>query len=202
MALALALMAAPAAAARADDGAATVADQRMGLLDPVAWPHPAAPVADPEPLILPAKAAASVPRLPRLSADGYGPGWPFQLGGAPAFPGVQPLHAAPAEVRSDPPPQGVEGVDFSVAPWFRLTHYCLPGTMASGRQVYLGAVAADQSVFNLGVRLLIEEYGFFTVEDRFAWDGRTARLDVWVPTCWEAVQRGVVFRRVFVVLPR
>lgn len=90
--------------------------------------------------------------------------------------------------------------DFSSAPYFRLTHYCLYGPMASTRYVYSGAVAADKSIFSLGIRLLIDGLeGIFMVEDRFAWDAGELRLDLWVPTCWEAIQRGVQFRRVLVV---
>ncbi|MBI4497241.1 MAG: LysM peptidoglycan-binding domain-containing protein [Chloroflexi bacterium] len=101
---------------------------------------------------------------------------------------------------SPTPPPSFEGVDFSPAPYFRITHYCIHGHMASGRWTYLGAVAADASIFSLGTQLLIEGLGYFTVEDRFAWDGREFRLDVWVPTCEEALQRGVQYRRVFQVI--
>ncbi|MBI2303979.1 MAG: LysM peptidoglycan-binding domain-containing protein [Chloroflexi bacterium] len=79
---------------------------------------------------------------------------------------------------------------------FRITYYCLVGPMSSGRWVYSGAAAADQGTFPMGTKLLVEGRGEFVVEDRFAWDAAARRLDIWVPTCYEAVQRGVEYRRV------
>jgi LysM repeat protein/3D (Asp-Asp-Asp) domain-containing protein len=82
---------------------------------------------------------------------------------------------------------------------FRITYYCLNGPMSSGRWTYAGAVAADTSIVPLGTQLVIEGLGLFRVEDRFAWDAGENRLDIWVSTCWEAVQRGVEHRRVRIV---
>lgn len=126
----------------------------------------------------------------------------------PAAGYVAPVQARPTAVAPPPPPAqaGYDNApwltaDFSKSPAFRLTHYCLPGQMASGRIVYPGAVAADASIFPLGTRLLIEGLiGIFTVEDRFGWDAREFRLDLWVGSCAEAVQRGVQTRRVLRVV--
>lgn len=106
----------------------------------------------------------------------------------------------PASGGDPVPAPEYEGIDFSLAPYFRLTHYCLYGPMASTRWVYLGAVAGDASIFALGTRLVIEGLGFFTVEDRFAWDAGEYRLDLWLPTCDEARLRGVQYRRVLQVV--
>lgn len=128
---------------------------------------------------------------------------------APGSLPVAPARNAPAPqpAPADPPVQTADfapwfTADFSRAPAFKLTHYCLYGPMASTRYVYSGAVAADASIFPIGTRLLIEGLaGIFTVEDRFGWDANQFRLDVWVPTCDEAVQRGVQYRRVLRVVP-
>lgn len=82
---------------------------------------------------------------------------------------------------------------------YRLTYYCLRGTMSSGRTVYAGAAAADQSVMPLGARVFVEDLGQFTIEDRFAWDAGEKRLDIWVPSCDDAIRRGVDYKRVKVL---
>ena len=92
--------------------------------------------------------------------------------------------------------------NYAGAPVFKLTHYCLYGPMASGRYVYPTAVAADKSIFPIGTKLVIEGLsGVFTVEDRFGWDAGENRLDLWIPTCGEAIQRGVQYRRALQVTP-
>ncbi|MBI4302158.1 MAG: 3D domain-containing protein, partial [Chloroflexi bacterium] len=63
------------------------------------------------------------------------------------------------------------------------------------------AVAADASVLPLGQRVAIEGLGQYVVEDRFAWDANMKRLDVWVPTCSEAIQGGVEYRGVELLRP-
>lgn len=127
---------------------------------------------------------------------------------AVTYPVPAPRHGAPLAAPPEVTPADLQGpvsatetpwlvADFSQAPAFKLTHYCLYGTMASGRFVYPFAVAADKSVFPLGTRVIIEGLaGVFTVEDRFAWDAGQLRLDLWIPTCEEAIQRGVQYRRV------
>lgn len=90
-----------------------------------------------------------------------------------------------------------QAADFSGAPTYRLSHYCLYGNMATGRYVYPGAVAADRSMLPFGTRLLIEGLaGIFTVEDRFGADAGELRLDLWVPDCGDAIKRGIQYRRV------
>lgn len=79
---------------------------------------------------------------------------------------------------------------------FRITFYCLPGIMSNGRKVHHGAIAADISIFDLGTALEIEDMGIFVVEDRFAWDARQYRLDVWVPDCDDAWYKGVRYLNV------
>ncbi len=113
---------------------------------------------------------------------------------APPAPRVAPAPNGPANPVGLGFTAGV--VDVPPGAVFKLTHYCLYNYMASTRWVYPGAVAADPSIFPLGVRLLIDGLpGVYTVEDRFAWDSGTPRLDLWVPTCEEAILRGVQYRR-------
>ena len=82
---------------------------------------------------------------------------------------------------------------------FQITYYCLSGRMASGRQVYSGAAAADASILPLGARVLVDELGEFVVEDRFARDLGQKRLDIWVPDCQQAQRRGIEYRKVIVI---
>lgn len=114
----------------------------------------------------------------------------------------QPISAAEAQAGALTGDAPWLTADYARAPMFKLTHYCLYGNMASGRYVYPTAVAADKSVFPIGTKLVIEGLsGVFTVEDRFAWDAGENRLDLWIPTCDEAIQRGVQYRRALRVEP-
>jgi len=114
----------------------------------------------------------------------------------------QPITAAESEAGALSGDAPWLTADYSRAPVFKLTHYCLYGNMASGRYVYPTAVAADKSIFRIGTKLVIEGLsGVFTVEDRFGWDANENRLDLWVPTCEEAIQRGVQYRRALRVAP-
>ena len=85
-----------------------------------------------------------------------------------------------------------------------LTSYCLQGTTRRGRWVRPGIIAADPKFFPLSryVELYIgrEYYGRFLVDDT----GRKIKgnhIDVWLPTCREAVVFGVK-RGTAVLLPR
>lgn len=75
---------------------------------------------------------------------------------------------------------------------FRATAYCLQGRTAVGGSVRRGIVAADSRVLPLGTRIQIEAgsySGTYTVADTGgAVKGRV--LDVWVPSCAEAVRFG------------
>lgn len=75
---------------------------------------------------------------------------------------------------------------------FRATAYCLRGRTASGSGVRRGIVAADPRVLPLGSRIQIEGAGYtgtYTVADTGgAIKGRI--LDVWVPSCAEAMRFG------------
>ena len=82
-----------------------------------------------------------------------------------------------------------EGVPVSV----EVTAYCLSGTTRRGRYVRSGIVAADPRIFPLSryIELFVDdEYvGRFLVDDT----GRKIKgrhLDIWKPTCDEAVQFG------------
>jgi 3D (Asp-Asp-Asp) domain-containing protein len=85
-----------------------------------------------------------------------------------------------------------------------LTAYCLKGTTRRGRYVRGGIVAADPRIFPLGRFLEVfvggEYYGRFLVDDT---GGKIKGpiLDVWKPTCDEAMEFGRR-RGTAVLLPR
>lgn len=75
---------------------------------------------------------------------------------------------------------------------FRATAYCLKGITASGSRVRRGIVAADPRVLPLGTRIQISGGGYsgiYTVTDT----GGVIKgniLDLWVPSCAEAIRFG------------
>ena len=75
---------------------------------------------------------------------------------------------------------------------FRATAYCLQGRTAIGGNVRRGIVAADPRVLPLGTRIQINAgsySGTYTVADT----GGSVRgriLDIWVPSCSEAMRFG------------
>lgn len=75
---------------------------------------------------------------------------------------------------------------------FRATAYCLKGRTANGGGVRRGIVAADPRVLPLGTKVYLEAgaySGVYTVADT----GGAVKgniLDVWVPSCGEAVRFG------------
>ncbi len=75
---------------------------------------------------------------------------------------------------------------------FKATAYCLQGRTASGGGVRRGIVAADPRVLPLGTRIQVSAgsySGTYTVADTGGViKGRI--LDVWVPSCSEAVRFG------------
>jgi 3D (Asp-Asp-Asp) domain-containing protein len=75
---------------------------------------------------------------------------------------------------------------------FRATAYCLRGRTASGGGVRRGIVAADPRVLPLGTRIYINAGGYsgtYTVTDTGGViKGRI--LDIWVPSCSEAMRFG------------
>lgn len=75
---------------------------------------------------------------------------------------------------------------------FRATAYCLKGRTANGGGVRRGIVAADPRILPLGTRIQITAgaySGTYTVADTGgAVRGRI--LDVWVPSCSEAMRFG------------
>lgn len=85
-----------------------------------------------------------------------------------------------------------------------LTAYCLSGTTRRGRYVRGGIIAADPRVFPLSryVELFVEgKYlGRFLVDDTGS-AIKGAHIDVWVPTCDEAIRFGRV-QGTAVLIPR
>lgn len=85
-----------------------------------------------------------------------------------------------------------ESEAMSEAQHFKATAYCLKGRTASGAGVRRGIVAADRRVLPLGSRIQISAgsySGTYTVADTGgAVRGRI--LDIWVPSCAEAVRFG------------
>lgn len=80
----------------------------------------------------------------------------------------------------------------SEATSFRATAYCLKGRTATGGSVRRGIVAADPRILPLGSRIQIHNgaySGTYTVADTGGGiKGR--RLDIWMPSCVEAVRFG------------
>ena len=75
---------------------------------------------------------------------------------------------------------------------FRATAYCLKGRTATGGGVRRGIVAADPRILPLGTRIYINA-GSYSGSYIVADTGGAVRgkiLDVWVPTCSEAVKFG------------
>jgi 3D (Asp-Asp-Asp) domain-containing protein len=85
-----------------------------------------------------------------------------------------------------------------------LTAYCLSGTTRRGRYVRAGIIAADPRVFPLSryVELFVEgKYiGRYLVDDTGS-AIKGAHIDVWVPTCAEALRFGRV-QGTAVLIPR
>ena len=81
---------------------------------------------------------------------------------------------------------------FSETKAFKATAYCLKGRTASGGSVRRGIVAADRRVLPLGTRIQVSagQYsGTYIVADTGgAVKGRI--LDIWVPSCSEAMRFG------------
>ncbi len=86
----------------------------------------------------------------------------------------------------------MSGGALSEARSFRATAYCLQGRTATGGGVRRGIVAADPRVLPLGTRIQVSAgsySGTYTVADT----GGAIRgkiLDIWVPSCSEAVRFG------------
>lgn len=76
---------------------------------------------------------------------------------------------------------------------FRATAYCLRGKTASGKYVRRGLVAADPRVLPLGTRISMAG-GRYTGKYLVADTGKKIkgrRLDIWVPSCKEAMRWGI-----------
>jgi 3D (Asp-Asp-Asp) domain-containing protein len=97
------------------------------------------------------------------------------------------------ETSSDTPEnKAVKSNSISKATSYKATAYCLKGRTANGGGVRRGIVAADPRVLPLGTRIQITAgawSGTYTVTDTGgAVKGRI--LDVWVPSCSEAMRFG------------
>lgn len=88
--------------------------------------------------------------------------------------------------------KNVTGTKTSSAKSFSATAYCLKGRTALGHGVRRGIVAADPRVLPLGTRISLNAgsySGSYLVADTGgAVKGR--KLDIWVPSCSEAVRFG------------
>jgi 3D (Asp-Asp-Asp) domain-containing protein len=69
------------------------------------------------------------------------------------------------------------------------TGYCLQGTTATGIPVGWGVVAVDPSVIPLGTRMFVPGYGEGVAADTGS-GVRGAMIDLWFPTCAQALQWG------------
>jgi 3D (Asp-Asp-Asp) domain-containing protein/peptidoglycan hydrolase CwlO-like protein len=82
-----------------------------------------------------------------------------------------------------PPPQGGSKVTVSS------TGYCLRGTTATGIPVGWGVIAVDPSFIPLGTRMFVPGYGEAVAADTGS-AVKGAVIDVWFPTCAQALQWG------------
>lgn len=75
---------------------------------------------------------------------------------------------------------------------FRATAYCLRGRTANGGGVRRGIVAADRRVLPLGSKIYVDAgaySGTYTVTDTGG-AVKGNKLDIWVPSCSEAIRFG------------
>lgn len=80
------------------------------------------------------------------------------------------------------------------------TAYCLRGITFSGTSVKKGVVAVDPKVIPLRSTLFIPGYGWAKAEDTGgAIEGN--RIDVWFPSCKQAIEWGVKHLEILVYLP-
>ncbi len=82
-----------------------------------------------------------------------------------------------------PPPQSGQQMTVSS------TGYCLKGTTATGIPVGWGVVAVDPSVIPLGTRMFVPGYGEGVAADTGS-AVRGAMIDLWFPTCAQALGWG------------
>jgi 3D (Asp-Asp-Asp) domain-containing protein len=76
---------------------------------------------------------------------------------------------------------------------FRATCYCLRGKTASGAMVRRGIVAADPRILPLGTRISVSNAGRYSGTYLVADTGGVIKgkiLDIWVPSCGEAIAWG------------
>jgi 3D (Asp-Asp-Asp) domain-containing protein/peptidoglycan hydrolase CwlO-like protein len=87
---------------------------------------------------------------------------------------------------SPPPPVPVQsGQSMTVS----ATGYCLRGTTATGIPVAWGVIAVDPTVIPLGTRMFVPGYGKGVAADTGS-AVRGAVIDVWFPTCAQAIAWG------------
>jgi peptidoglycan DL-endopeptidase CwlO len=84
-----------------------------------------------------------------------------------------------------PPPPPPHGKRMTVSS----TGYCLRGTTATGVPVAWGVVAVDPAVIPLGTRMFVPGYGEGVAADTGS-AVRGAMIDVWFPSCAEALAWG------------
>lgn len=76
-----------------------------------------------------------------------------------------------------------------------ITKYILPGVMASGREVYLSAIACPRAI-KLGTRVAIDGVQY-VCEDRLARQ-YDARFDIWSPDLIDALTWGIKNKEVLI----
>lgn len=76
-----------------------------------------------------------------------------------------------------------------IASWYSITGYCLKGVMASGKQVYNGAIACP-TFMKLGTKIKIQGQEYIC-EDRMAKKYRNGNfIDKWYSSCSDALKWG------------
>ena len=95
-----------------------------------------------------------------------------------------PTPTAPAPAPAATPMVG-SGTQLTVSS----TGYCLRGTTATGMPVGWGVVAVDPAVIPLGTRMTVPGYGEGVAADTGS-AVRGAMIDLWFPTCSQALAWG------------
>jgi 3D (Asp-Asp-Asp) domain-containing protein len=106
-------------------------------------------------------------------------------------PNVEPIETISSEEEVSFEEEGLETKGEGMA--FRATCYCLRGKTASGAMVRRGIVAADPRVLPLGTRISLSNAGRYSGTYLVADTGGVIKgkiLDIWVPSCGEAISWG------------
>lgn len=81
---------------------------------------------------------------------------------------------------------------------YKITAYCIHGTTRSGTPTRLGVAATDRNVIPQWTTFEIEGLGTYVSEDTGS--GVIGNhIDIWMPSCRDAIQHGVQWRRIMII---